>query len=186
MLRLDVYRSSPNYELNSHTVLCGIFHNCLCRRWWNGISGSFRYNHTERQAEHQASTLAAAAASPMQVYGDASLDAPNGSQIHWINLTLHLTLTLDATLDARCGLGFNLPFDCDIGWNPLLVEFHLKRSMSSENLASSFKPDISGSTESTAAGTSMQGDLFTAGSFPTGIPTGIIDQLQFYCHSAIG
>ena len=66
------------------------------------------YNHTERQAERQAarqaSTLAAAAASPMQVYGDASLDAPNGSQIHCINLTLHLPLTLDATLDARCGL----------------------------------------------------------------------------------
>ena len=124
----------------------------------------------------QASTSAAAAASPMQVYDDASLDAPNGSQIHCINLTLHLPLTLDATLDARCGLALNLPFDCDIVWNPLLVEFHLKRSMSSENLASSFKPDISGSTESTAAGTSVQDDQSTASSFPTGI----IEQLQFY------
>ena len=180
MLWPDVYRSSPNYELNSHTVLCGIFYSCLCRRWWNGISGPFRYNHTEgqaeRQAARQASTSAAAVASPMQVYGDA----PNGSQIHWINLTLHLTLTLDATLDARCGLALNLPFDCDIVWNPLIVEFHLKRSMSSENLAIGFRPDISGSTESTAAGTSVQDDQSTASSFPTGIATGIIDQLQFY------
>ena len=57
-----------------------------------------RHNHTERQeerqAEHQASAVEAAAASQMQVYGDASLDAPNGSQIHCINLTLHLPLTL--------------------------------------------------------------------------------------------
>ena len=60
---------------------------------------NLEYNHTERQAERQASASAAAAASPMQVYGDASLDAPNGSQIHCINLTLHLPLTLD----ARCG-----------------------------------------------------------------------------------
>ena len=134
----------------------------------------------------QASTSAAAAASPGQVYGDAYLDAPNGSQIHCINLTLHLTLTLDATLDARCGLALNLPFDCDIVWNLLLVEFHQKRSMSSENLASSFKPGISESTESTAAGTSTQNVQFPASSLPTGIATGIIDQLQFYCHSAIG
>ena len=56
----------------------------------------------------QASTSAAVAASPMQVYGDASLDAPNGSQIHCINLMLHLTLTLDATLDARCGLALTV------------------------------------------------------------------------------
>ena len=45
----------------------------------------------------------AAAASPMQVYGDTSLDAPDGSQIHCINLTLHLLLMLDVPLYARCG-----------------------------------------------------------------------------------
>ena len=32
----------------------------------------------------------------MQVYGDASLDAPNRPQIHCLNLPLTLTLTLDA------------------------------------------------------------------------------------------
>ena len=37
---------------------------------------SLRHNHTERQEERQA------AASPMQVYGDASLDAPNRPQTH--------------------------------------------------------------------------------------------------------
>ena len=65
-----------------------------------------RHNHTERQEERQAARQAAvveaAEASPMQVYGDASLHAPNGSLIHCINLTLHLPLTLDAPLDARC------------------------------------------------------------------------------------
>ena len=35
------------------------------------------HNHTERQAARQA-----AAASPMQVYGDASVDAPNRPQTH--------------------------------------------------------------------------------------------------------
>ena len=44
----------------------------------------------------------------MQVYGDASLDASNGSQIHCINLTLHLPLTLGTMLDARCGLALIL------------------------------------------------------------------------------
>ena len=52
-----------------------------------------RHNHTERQEERQAARQASVAeavpVSPMQVYGDASLDAPNGSQIHCINLTLH-------------------------------------------------------------------------------------------------
>ena len=62
------------------------------------------YNHTERQAACQVSTSAAAAASPMQVYGDASLDAPNGSQTHCINLTLDLPLTLD----VRCGYSFRI------------------------------------------------------------------------------
>ena len=42
----------------------------------------------------------------MQIYGDASLDAPNGSQIHCINLMLHLPLTLDVTFDSQCGLAF--------------------------------------------------------------------------------
>ena len=66
-----------------------------------------RHNHTKCQEEHQvarqASMAETAAVSPMQVCGNASLDAPNGSQIHCINLTLHLLLTLDAPLDARCG-----------------------------------------------------------------------------------
>ena len=48
------------------------------------------YEHTEQQ--HQA----AAAASPMQVYGDASLDAANCPQIHCLNLPLTLPLMLDA------------------------------------------------------------------------------------------
>ena len=65
-----------------------------------------RHNHTERQEERQTACQAAAAeeaaVSSMQVYGDTSLDAPNGSQIHCINLTLHLPLTLDMPLDARC------------------------------------------------------------------------------------
>ena len=39
-----------------------------------------RHNHTERQEEHQ--EAAAAAASPMQVYGDASFDAPNRPQTY--------------------------------------------------------------------------------------------------------
>ena len=55
-----------------------------------------------------------------------------------------------------------------------------QRSMSFENLAIGFRPDISGSTESTAAGTSVQDDQSTASSFPTGIATGIIEQLQFF------
>ena len=55
-----------------------------------------------------------------------------------------------------------------------------QRSMSSENLAIGFRPDISGSTESTAAGTSVQDDQSTASSFPTGIATGIIEQLHFF------
>ena len=50
-----------------------------------------------------ASVSVAAAASPMQIYDDASLDAPNQPQIHFQILTLTLTLTLDAPLDARCG-----------------------------------------------------------------------------------
>ena len=55
-----------------------------------------------------------------------------------------------------------------------------QRSMSPENLASSFKPDISGSTESTAACTSTLDDQSIESSFSTGIATGIIDQLQFF------
>ena len=55
-----------------------------------------------------------------------------------------------------------------------------QRSMSFENLAIGFRPEISGSTESTAAGTSMQNDQFTASLFPTGISTGIIYHLQFF------
>ena len=51
-----------------------------------------------------------------------------------------------------------------------------QRSMSLENLAIGFRPDISGSTESTAAGTSPQGDLFTASSLPTVNAKGIFDQ----------
>ena len=46
----------------------------------------------------------ATAVSPMQVYGDASLDAPNGSQIHCINLTVHLTLTRRLTLGVGLAL----------------------------------------------------------------------------------
>ena len=41
------------------------------------------YEHTERQHQWQYQWQAAAAVSPMQIYGDASLDAPNGSQIHF-------------------------------------------------------------------------------------------------------
>ena len=44
-----------------------------------------------------------------------------------------------------------------------------QRSMSFENLAIGFRPDISRSTESTAAGTSAQDGQFTASSFPAGI-----------------
>ena len=70
------------------------------------VNDDLRHNHTERleerQAARQAAASEAAAVSPMQVYGDASLDAPNGSQIHCINLTLHLTLKLDGPLDAQC------------------------------------------------------------------------------------
>ena len=65
-----------------------------------------RHNHTEHQEECQAAV--AAAASQMQVYGEASLDAPNESQIHCINLMLHLLLTLDVPLDARCVYTLNL------------------------------------------------------------------------------
>ena len=50
--------------------------------------------------------------------------------------------------------------------------------MSPENLVIDFSPDISGSTESTATGTSMQEHQFTASSSPTGISTGTTDQLQ--------
>ena len=82
------------------------------RAWWGGacMAGGarggdvygdiynahtpLRHNHMERQA--------AAAASQMQVYGDASLDAPNRPQIHRINLPLHLPLTLDVPLDTQC------------------------------------------------------------------------------------
>ena len=84
-------------------ILCFVTYQFLVNIYY---SVHLRHNHTERQEErqaaHQASVAEAAAASPMQVYGDASLDAPNGSQIHCINLTLHLPLTLDAPLDARC------------------------------------------------------------------------------------
>ena len=56
----------------------------------------------------------------------------------------------------------------------------MQRSMSSENLASTFKPDISELMESTTVATSMQNDQFTASLFPTGISTGIFDHLQFF------
>ena len=69
---------------------------------WSLVNGDLRHNHTERLEERQAAASEAAAVSPMQVYGDASLDAPNGSQIHCTNLTLHLTLKLDGPLDAQC------------------------------------------------------------------------------------
>ena len=45
---------------------------------------SLSYEQTERQRQRQAS----AAASPMQVYGDATHDAWNGSQTHSQNLPL--------------------------------------------------------------------------------------------------
>ena len=61
--------------------------------------------------------------SPMQVYGDASLDAPNGSQIHGINLTVHLPLTLDATLGARCGLALtDLVFSLNLDHSEILSQ----------------------------------------------------------------
>ena len=56
----------------------------------------------------------------MQVYGDASLDAPYGSQIHYINLKLHLPLTLDAqcgySLKSEC-FGNILSFDIHLNFN---------------------------------------------------------------------
>ena len=67
-----------------------------------------RNDHTERQEERQAvrqaSATEAAAASLMQVYGDASLDALNGSQIHCINLMLHLLLRLMRCLTLGVGI----------------------------------------------------------------------------------
>ena len=63
-----------------------------------------RHNHTECQAV----ASVAAAASPMQVYGDTSLDAPNRPQTHSQILTLTLTLLLDTPLDARCGYALNV------------------------------------------------------------------------------
>ena len=58
------------------------------------------YNHTERQAERQAACQAAAAAAPMQVYGDTSLDAPNGSQIHSQAATLYTMHSNEIQSDA--------------------------------------------------------------------------------------
>ena len=80
---------------------CKRFENCeenIFLKDFHKDRYALRRNHTERQEERQG----AAAASPMQVYGDASLDTLNGPQIHCINLTLYLPLTLDAPLDARC------------------------------------------------------------------------------------
>ena len=47
--------------------------------------------------------------------------------------------------------------------------------MSSENLAIGFRPDISGSTESTAAGRSTPDGQFAARSFSSGMSTGIMN-----------
>ena len=60
----------------------------------------------------QASAAEAVAVSLMQVYGDASLDAQSGSQIHCINLTLHLPLTLDMPL----GVGIPMNSHTKGGW----------------------------------------------------------------------
>ena len=52
----------------------------MYRLEFKGGSGRLSYEHTERQRQRQAA--AAVAASPMQVYGDATHDTWNGSQTH--------------------------------------------------------------------------------------------------------
>ena len=67
-VQFEIVRTNEVYYLNIQ---------CLQRR-----------NHMECQAERQAKHQVAAAASPMQVYGHASLDTPNQLQIHSQILTL--------------------------------------------------------------------------------------------------
>ena len=54
------------------------------------------YEQTERQHQWQA----AAAASPMQVYGDATHDAPNGSEIHFPSVILYTMDPMGSNLAA--------------------------------------------------------------------------------------
>ena len=54
------------------------------------------YEQTERQHQRQA----AAAASPMQVHGDATHDAPNGSQIHFPSVILYTMDPMGSNLAA--------------------------------------------------------------------------------------
>ena len=50
--------------------------------------------------DREAAAAASSVASGRLVFA-TSLDAPNGSQIHCLNLTLHLTLPLTLLLDAQ-------------------------------------------------------------------------------------
>ena len=58
--------------------------------------GDLSYEQTERQRQRQA----AAAASPMRVYGDATHDAPNGSQIHFPSVILYTMDPMGSNLAA--------------------------------------------------------------------------------------